>query len=57
MVLLAALILTLIALTVGIVVVLGVGGAVFTVAFADVIVCVGILVIIIRYLIKKKGGA
>lgn len=33
---------------------ISVGGTVFTVIFADVFVCIGFIVLVIRFLIKRK---
>lgn len=55
MILFAILLLTLLLLTAFIVLIAGAGGAVFTVLFSDVIVCIFIIVWIIKKLANRRG--
>lgn len=54
MILMAILLLTLLMLTAFIVLIAGAGGAIFTVLFSDVIVCIFIIVWIIKKLANRK---
>ena len=54
MILLTLLLIILAVLIVAAVLLIGVGGGVFTVIFADVIVCIAIIVWLIRFFMKRR---
>ena len=54
MILLTLLLIILAVLIVGALLLIGVGGGVFTIMFADVIVCIAIIIWLIRFFINRK---
>lgn len=54
MLLFGILIVMLVLLAVAAIVILGVGGSAFIIAFGDIIVCIAIIIWIIKRMIKKK---
>lgn len=55
MILFTILALIIVVMAIGMILMAGIGGGIFGVLFSDVIVCIALLVLLIRFILKRKN--